>query len=84
MKCIDLKNIVRKESPIHYINEYHALLIYEIEGSLRENVIEIILEKTALGTTSIQLHVEDDALKKNLPKLEEFIDEKKRQGLFKG
>ncbi len=82
MKIIDLKNIVRKDSPIHYINEYHGILEYELDGNLFEELIEIILEKTALGTTNIQLHVKDENLKKNLTVLDSYINEKNKQGIF--
>ncbi len=82
MEFIELKNIVRKDSPIHYINEYHGLLVFNNENGIKEHMIEIILEKTALGLTNIQLHFTDKDLLANIEELRNFIDEKNKQGYF--
>ena len=82
MECIALKKIERKDSLIYYINEYHGILEYNFNNQINEKVIEIIFEKNALGTTNIQLHIDDDILKENIKDVEEFIYGQYKQGLF--
>ena len=85
MKFIELKNITRKDSPIHYINEYHGDLQYENDSAVFDQRIEIIIEKTAFGTTNVQIHLEDrapKALRDNTERLIEFVNEKYKDGYF--
>jgi hypothetical protein len=85
MDFIDLKKIIRKDSPIHYINEYHGDIIYSVDGKTLTCQLEIILEKTAIGTTNIQVHFYKDApeeLRSKPDLLIEFINEKFKAGYF--
>lgn len=82
MEFIELKEIVRKDSPIHYINKYKGLLVYKHEEIIKEQIIEIVLEKTAYGTTNMQLNLLDDILKNSTADLEKFINEKHKSGFF--
>lgn len=85
MKFIDLKDIVRKDSPIHYINEYHGKVVYSSGGTDGSCQLEVILEKTAFGTTNIQVHLYDDApaeLRSNTDLIVEFVNEKYNDGYF--
>jgi len=86
MKLIDIKEIIRKDSPIHYINEYHGNIIYTVKGITLSSPIEIILEMTAFGTTNIQVHLNSETpqeLRENKNLLIDFVNEKYKDGYFK-
>ncbi|MBI9105217.1 MAG: hypothetical protein JEZ04_00640 [Spirochaetales bacterium] len=86
MEFVDLRKIVRKDSPIHYINEYHGEIICNIDGIITNHQIEIILEKTAMGNTNIQVHLNNDAAEELLNSkdlLIEFVNGKYKDGYFK-
>ena len=85
MELVDLKEIVRKDSPIHYINEYHGNIIYNVNGLTLSRRIEIIIEKTAFGSSTFQVHLGDkepEELRSNMNLLIEFINEKYKDGYF--
>lgn len=82
MKFIELKNIERKDSPIHYINKYGCTVVYSTGINPEEKLIEVILEKTAIGTTNIQINLTDELFKTQMEELEEFINEKYKSGIF--
>ena len=82
MKFIDLKDIERKDSPIHYINKYNCIVVFSTDEGESEQLIEIVFEKTALGTTNIQLFFFNELLQSNMEDLEEFINEKNTTGIF--
>ncbi len=85
MNFIELKNIVRKDSPIHYINEYHGVLVYSDIKDTKECKIEIILEKNALGMLSVYIHFTDAkeaALIDCKNELEQYILTKHKEGFF--
>ncbi|MDC7228025.1 MAG: hypothetical protein PQJ61_14780 [Spirochaetales bacterium] len=82
MKIFELKNTIKKDSLIHYINKYECTVEYEADESTHTATILVILEKTALGTTTIQFDNLDDKLKNNIESLRNFIDEQNKKGLF--
>ena len=82
MKIIELKNVIRKDSLIHYINKYDCVVVYKTGSKKAEQRIKIILEKTAFGTTNIGFDGLDENLETNRKILEAYIDEQNRQGLF--
>lgn len=82
MEVIELKNIERKDSLIHYINKYDCVIVYKIGDNLKECKVEIILEKTAIGTTDIQLININDDLQTNVDALNNFITEQKKKGVL--
>ena len=82
MEFIDIKNIQRKDSPIHYINEYHCDLIYKTAGSLHEALIEVVIEQNAFGAHDFQIHHIEGEVDFNTPEFVSFIKEKYKQGYF--
>lgn len=82
MDFIDIKNIQRKDSPIHYINEYHCDLLYKNNGSEHKVLLEVIVEKTAIGTTNFQINSLETEVSLNSPELESYIQDKYNQGYF--
>ncbi|HAK45254.1 MAG TPA: hypothetical protein DCO79_04970 [Spirochaeta sp.] len=82
MEIIKLKNIERKDSLIHYINKYDCIIAYKSDDKIHENKIGIILEKTALGTTNIQLEVKNAALQSSIESIKEYIGKQNKKGVF--
>lgn len=83
MDFIDLKNVTRQDSLIHYINKYQAQLVYGYNGKISEEDINITLEKTAFGTTNISLDFPNKELIEYATEIEHFIHEKRQAGLFR-
>jgi hypothetical protein len=85
MEIVDIKNVIRKDSPIHYINEYHSVLEYKLDNRIIMSDIEIIIEKTAFGTSNIHINFLDqdmEILKKHVDRLTAFIADKQKEGYF--
>ena len=82
MEIIDLKDIVRKDSLIHYINKYECIIVYKDAGEISEHNIGVILEKTAFGTTNIQLENTNDQLSENTDLIKDFINEQCKKGIL--
>ncbi len=80
MDFIELKNITRADSPIHYINKYSSVIKYKHDNKTSESDIQIVLEKTALGTTDIYLTINDNLLQKYEPELIQYIKNFNEQG----
>ena len=85
MELLELEKIDRKDSPIHYINEYHGILQYRYDGDICSCPIGIVIEKTAFGTLSFRVDPDQDApgeLHKKMDSLIEFVNEKYKDGYF--
>ena len=85
MEIIELRDIDRKDSPIHYINEYHATLVYDNNGSRNSCLIEIIIEKTAFSTVNIRFSIKPEQeadLKDYKCEIESFLLSKQKGGYF--
>ena len=85
MEIVDIKNVKRKDSPVYYINEYHAVLEYKQDNTERETDIEIIIEQTAFGTSNIHVNFFDqdaENLKNEIDSLIKFISIKQKEGYF--
>ena len=56
MQVIDIKNIVRKDIPLHYREEFSGLAVLNNKKlELSENNIEFSLERTAFGTREVEI-----------------------------
>lgn len=56
MEVLDIKNIVRKDIPLHYREEFTGLAVFNnkrLETS--ENKIEFSLERTPFGTKEVDI-----------------------------
>ena len=73
MEFIELKEISRKESPIHYINEYSGILVYKNNDAVSEQRIEFIVEKSALGSLEFRINHADENLANHITELENYL-----------
>ncbi|MCK5153698.1 MAG: hypothetical protein KAQ93_05005 [Spirochaetales bacterium] len=56
MEVINIKNIVRKDIPLHYREEFSGLAVLNNKRSeTSENKIEFSLERTPFGTKEIEI-----------------------------
>jgi hypothetical protein len=56
MKVIAIKNIVRKDIPLHYREEFSGLAVFNNKKlELSESNIEFSLERTAFGTKEVEI-----------------------------
>ena len=54
MEVIDIKNIIRKDIPLHYREEFSGMAVLNNKKSkLSENKIEFSLERTPFGTKEV-------------------------------
>jgi hypothetical protein len=62
MKIIELRDIVKKDIPLHYRNEYSAMAVLEFGQKKipEEKKIEFVLERSATGAVDIQLNFLDE------------------------
>ena len=56
MNIIDIKDIIRKDIPLHYREEFTGLAVFNNKRSeTSENKIEFSLERTAFGTKEVEI-----------------------------
>lgn len=61
MQIIEIKNIIKKDIPLHYRNEFSGSLVYNtVQKKNLEKRIEFSLEKNALGSIDINIKVLED------------------------
>ncbi len=61
MKVIEIKNLKKKEIPLHYRNEYSASVVFETNKQIKlEKRCEFILERSAIGSIDISVNLLDD------------------------
>jgi len=53
MKIHEIRNLTKKETPLHYRNEYSGSLVYSAGAIEKEAVVEFTLERTATGNIDI-------------------------------
>jgi hypothetical protein len=59
MKVVELRELSRREAPIHYIREYTAVAALESSGGISEADIAFTLERKPLGPPAISVRVLD-------------------------
>ncbi len=60
MRVLELRELTRRETPIHYIREYTAVASLEAPGGLRREVsVAFTLEQKPLGPPDISVRVLD-------------------------
>jgi hypothetical protein len=85
MKVLELRELARREAPIHYIREYTAIAVLEAFGSRAETGIAFTLEQKPLGPPEISLRVLDPVDWPLLPivrALRDHLAELDRKGLL--
>jgi protein-tyrosine phosphatase len=61
MKIIEIKDIERKDIPLHYRNEYTGKLVYVNTGNQHsEKRLEFTVERSPVGTPTISVQILDD------------------------
>jgi len=56
MEILSLTEIVKKDIPLHYRNEYTGKILYKsLQGGEEKTPIEFIVERSALGTLEINI-----------------------------
>jgi len=59
MKVVELRELSRREAPIHYIGEYTAVAVLESLGRKAEADIAFTLERRPVGPPAIRVRVLD-------------------------
>jgi hypothetical protein len=78
MKVLNLKDIMRKESPIYYRRLYSAAAVLDLMGRNVDCKIEWTIETTPFGTSSITLNEVQDIDYPKIPlqkALKDYISE---------
>jgi hypothetical protein len=57
MKVVELRELSRRESPVHYIKELTAVAVIEWNGRQSESDISITLEHKPLGPPDVHIHL---------------------------
>lgn len=60
MRVVELKDLVKKETPLHYIREFHAVAVLEAAGGPREAPIAFTVERKPIGPPDISLRFLDE------------------------
>lgn len=84
MKILQIKNIEKKDIPLHYRNEYKGLAVMEMAADTRlEKQINFILERSPMGQLDVSVELLEDLDYPLLPvirTLKEFITELDKRG----
>jgi hypothetical protein len=59
MKVVELRDLNRRESPVHYIKELTAVAVIEWNQLQSESDISITLEHKPLGPPDVRVHLLD-------------------------
>jgi hypothetical protein len=61
MKVIEIQNLLKKDIPLHYRNEYSGDIIFETNQAVKlKKKFEFSLERMATGDLDIQVQFKDD------------------------
>lgn len=85
MKVIELRELQRREAPIHYIREYTAVAVLESFEGRAETSISFVLEQKPIGPPEVSVRVLDPVEWPLLPVvrvLRDYIVDLDRQGLL--
>ena len=76
MKLTGISNIVKKNSPLHYRNEYTASAVFELDNqSLLSKRIEFVVEMSPIGSKAIRINFVDTLEYPLVPILKSLEDE---------
>ncbi len=59
MRVVELRDLRRKDSPLHYIKELTAVAVVEWNEGRSENVVAITLEHRPIGPPDIEVRILD-------------------------
>jgi hypothetical protein len=58
MKILEIRNIIKKDLPLHYRNEFSGSLVYEtLTKKKEEKRVEFTLEKNAFGKVDVKVNI---------------------------
>jgi hypothetical protein len=57
MRVVELRELCRRESPVHYIKELTAVAVIEWNERISESDISITLEHKPLGSPDVHVHL---------------------------
>lgn len=57
MKVVELRELARRESPVHYIKELTAVAVVECNGRRHEGDVSITLEHKPMGQPDVRVHL---------------------------
>jgi hypothetical protein len=76
MKLTEIVDIVKKEIPLHYRNEYTASAVFDLsEGKTLSRRIEFIVEMSPIGSKDIRINFVDPIDYPLVPVLKSLKDE---------
>lgn len=83
MRVIELRDLLRKETHLHYRREFTAKAVLDVLDRSIERRIEFSMEKTPLGATNVKVQLMDPIEYPVLPVLSgirDFVTELDRDG----
>jgi len=83
MRVVELRDLFRRDSPVHYIKELTAVAVVEWNQRQSESDIAITLEHKPLGPPDVRVHLLDAVEWPTLPiihAIKEFVVELERSG----
>ena len=84
MKILKIKNILKKDIPLHYRNEFSGTVVYEAANNKQEEIkINFVLERSAIGNIDVNINLLDEIdypLIPTIKSLESFILDLEKEG----
>ena len=74
MKVVELRDLNRRDSPVHYIKELTAVAVVEWNQRQSESDIAITLEHKPLGPPEVHIHLLDPVEWPTLPMIHAIQD----------
>jgi hypothetical protein len=74
MKVVELRDICKRESPVHYIKELTAVAVIEWNQMQSESDISITLEHKPLGLPEVRVHLLDAIEVPTIPVIQAIKD----------
>ncbi len=59
MKLSEIANIIKKDIPLHYRNEYTANAVFDLGGKTLSRRIEFVVEMSPIGAKDIRINFVD-------------------------
>jgi hypothetical protein len=59
MRVVELRDLARRDSPLHYIKELTAVAVIEYDERQSESDVSITLEHGPLGPPDVRIHLLD-------------------------
>ncbi len=74
MRVVELRDLARRESPVHYIKELTAVAVLEWNQRQSESDIAITLEHKPVGPPDVRVHILDAVGWPTLPMIHAIKD----------